>query len=148
MTTTIKNNLWQARKRSGLERKQVAFLLAHKTTDDLSRYEKGIYLPSLKTALKLEIIYRMPIRLLFQSLFEEYRAEILRIREQHGGIFSNNYSFPKASDELKQEEICFYSELLKGRVPSSLELESVTKHTISLINTVSDYKQGRKPFFN
>jgi transcriptional regulator with XRE-family HTH domain len=144
---TTKNNLWQARKRIGLERKQVAFLLSHKTTDDISRYEKGNSLPNLNTALKLEIIYRVPIRLLFQSLFEEYREEIFALKKRQSVTFAQNLNkIPKAADELKQEESCFYADILKSHVPSRLELEAVTRHTISLINTVSDYKQGKNPF--
>lgn len=142
----IKNNLWQARERSGLERKQVAFLLKQKSTDEISRYERGIYLPNVRTALKLETIYQMPIRLLFQSLFEQFRREIAEAKEQHAPLLPNNNRFPKHLEQLKQEEFCFYSELLKTRVPNELELGEVTKHIIALSNTVSDYKQGHNPF--
>lgn len=142
------NNLWQARKRAGLERKQVAFLLSKKSTDEISRYERGKYLPNLKTALKLEIIYQLPIRLLFQDLSEQLRTEIDEIKEKHIHLLPNTNWFPKSSEQLKQEEFCFYAELLTKHIPNQLELETVTKHIIALNNIVSDYKQGRKPFEN
>lgn len=141
----IQNNLWQARQRGGLERKQVAFLLSKKSIDEISRYERGMYLPSLKIALKLEIIYQTPVRLLFQKLFEQCRSEISEVRQRHSQRFPDNRWFIKNPEQLRHEEFCFYGELLKNHVPSSLELESATKHTITLINTVSDYKQNRKP---
>ena len=140
------NNLWQARKRAGLERKQVAFLLSIKSSDMISRYESGKHIPTLKTALKLEIIYQVPVRLLFQGLFEELRAEINEIKRKHQSLLPKEDWFPKSSEQLKQEEFCFYTEILKNHVPSDQEIEIATKHIIALNNTVSDYKQGRNPF--
>lgn len=142
----IKNNLWQARKRSGLALKQIAVLLGYKAGYKISRYEKEVYQPSLKTALSLEIIYQMPVRLLFQPLFEESRREITATKQQHEQLFAGVNWFPDHAEQLKQEEVCFYGQLLQSRVPSQLELEAATKHIISLSNIVSQYKQGRNPF--
>jgi transcriptional regulator with XRE-family HTH domain len=111
------NGLWQGRHRAGLERKQVAFLLSKKSTDELSRYERGIYPPNLKTALRLEIIYQMPVRLLFRELFEQLRTEINEIKAKHPLL-----------------------------LPNGLEIETITKHIIALGKTVSDYKQDRQSF--
>ena len=142
------NGLWQARQRAGLERKQVAFLLAKKSTDELARYEQGLYPPNLKTALKLEIIYQTPLHLLFRELFEQLRVEIDEAKRQQPQLLPNKTWFPKSVEQLKQEEFCFYAELLKSRLLSNLEIETITKHIIALSNTVSDHKQGRKPFEN
>jgi transcriptional regulator with XRE-family HTH domain len=46
----------------------------------LSRYERGHILPSLTTALGLEIVYRVPVAFLFPDLYEELRDQI-RSRE-------------------------------------------------------------------
>lgn len=146
ITNPARNNLRQARKRRGLERKQVAFLLERKSTDEISRYEKGEYLPSLRTALLLEAIYQMPIRLLFQAMFDEYRTEILRKTQEHPHLFPDNRWFPKHADQLRQEEYCFFSELLRRHIPNQLELEIVNKHVVSLVNTSSDFKNGKNPF--
>ncbi len=144
--TNIKNNLWQARKRSGLARKQISLLLGHKSPDEISRYEKEVYLPSLKTALKLEIIYQMPVHLLFQSLYEQSRREISAIKLEHEHLFAGSEASPDRAEQLKSEETCFYGQLLKSHVPSQLELETATKHIIVLSNIVSQYRQGRNPF--
>ncbi len=140
------NNLWQARKRSHLERKQVSFLLSKKSNDELSLYERGLYVPNLQTAIKLELIYHTPVKLLFQNLFTQCRKEIQE-RKREGGKPLNKVSwFPTHAEKLTQEEFCFYTELLKNHVPSQMELVLVQKHSISLINVTSDYKQGRRPF--
>lgn len=141
-----KNNLLQFRRRSGLEPKQVAFLLSKKSGDELYRYEKGNYFPDLPTVLKLEIIYHTPIRLLFQELFESLRADINERRKSHPQLFPGREWFPKTNEQLSQEEYCFYTEILKNRFPTTLEVEIISKHNIALTNTLSDYKQGRNPF--
>jgi transcriptional regulator with XRE-family HTH domain len=46
----------------------------------LSRYEQGYLLPPLALALRLAVVYRVPVDFLFRDLYEEYRAEI-RIKE-------------------------------------------------------------------
>lgn len=56
--------------------KQVAFLLEHRDTSLLSRYEKEHLLPPLVVALRLEIIYRTPVAFLFGGLYEGLRTEI------------------------------------------------------------------------
>jgi transcriptional regulator with XRE-family HTH domain len=141
-----KNNLLQARRRSGLEPKQVAFLLGKKTTDELYRYENGNYFPNLPTVLKLEIIYRTPTRLLFQDLFETFKMEIDEKRKSNPRLFPERTWFPNSAERLSQEENCFYADILKNRFPSPAEMEIITRHVIALTNTLSDYKQGRNPF--
>jgi transcriptional regulator with XRE-family HTH domain len=140
------NNLLQARRRSGLEPKQIAFLLSKRSTDELYRYENGKCYPNLPTLLKLEIIYQTPPRLLFQNLFDSLRADITEKRNLHPHLFSERAWFPSPAEQLSQEEQCFYAAILKSRFPSSAEMELITKHVIALTNTLSDYKQSRNPF--
>lgn len=140
------NNLWKARQRAGLETKQVALLLSKKLPDEISRYERGINLPNLKTALKLEIVYQMPLRLLFAELFENLRVEVDEILRKNKQLFQGDIWFPKSAEQLKQEEFCFYADLLKSGIPNDIEMEAVTKHIIALSYTVSNYRQGLKPF--
>lgn len=140
------NNLLQARRRAGLAPKQVAVLLAKKSVDELYRYEKESYFPSLPTALKLEIIYQTPTRLLFQDLFRTLRTEIEEKRKSRPQLFPERAWFPSPGEQLQQEEHCFFAELLKNHFPSSTEMEMITKHIIALTHTLSDYKQGRDPF--
>ena len=72
------NYLWIYRKRMGFSQKRVALLLGHKTTTHVSDYERGRRLPSLKTALKLEIILRIPIAFVYG---EQYNILKRNIRE-------------------------------------------------------------------
>lgn len=136
------NKLWNARKRTGLELKQVA-RLASKTTEEISRYERGLNEPILKTALKLEIIYRMPVKLLFPELFKELETEVAEIRKQYS--FPDNDWFPPHTEQLKEGEGCFYGELLKNRIPNELELRTIDKHLVNLMNSTSDYRTKQRP---
>src|SRR5216684_3165374 len=54
----FRNELSIARASRGLSRKNVARVLGYKRTCPLSHFERGQRLPSLKTALRLEILYR------------------------------------------------------------------------------------------
>lgn len=77
----IKNNLWLYRKRMGFSQKQVALLLGHKNTVHISDYERGGRLPGLKTALKLELILRVPVAFLYKDMYEDLKREIRRAEE-------------------------------------------------------------------
>src|SRR5258708_27360537 len=112
-----KNNLQQARKQSGLERKQVSFLLNKKSIDEISLYEKGVHLPNLRTALMLEAIYQMPIKLMFQALFEECRDKITEMKQHHPQLFPDDNWYPGHSEQLMREEFCFYSQILQSSIP-------------------------------
>lgn len=70
-----KNDLAHARRRLGLSRKTVATLI-QRSVDAVERYEKGMALPSLEMALKLEIIYRMPVAFLFGQLYKELHKSL------------------------------------------------------------------------
>src|SRR5437588_7914597 len=72
----VKNRLWAARKKRGLEQKQVAYLLNLHTPDQVSRYELGTRLPTLETALLLEMIYGAPLRILYKDLYERLQADL------------------------------------------------------------------------
>ncbi len=78
----LNNQLWTYRKKMGLSQKRVALLMGFKRTNDLSRYEHGVRIPSLANALKLEIIYRTPAAFLFKGLYEELRKEIKEREER------------------------------------------------------------------
>ena len=145
--TKIPNNdLWLARKRSGLAPKQVAHLLGQSTQDQLLKYEKGAYLPLLPTALRLAAIYRMPLRLLFQALYEQQKQAVENARRAVPYLFPPVLWFPNSAEQLLQEEPCFYADVLKSRFPSETEFEMVTSHVRAMVNTMSNLKQGSDPF--
>ena len=126
-----KNHLFLIRKKMGLGQKQVALLLGHKTTDQISRYERGVKLPSLKTALKLGIIYHIPIRILLYDYFEQCLDEI---KEQERVAKIGGQAFG-SKEFIRNEEIefCTYAEKLKRlRIPQK-DLDEVGSHITRLV---------------
>ena len=75
------NSLILYRERIGYTQLQVAALLGATSTASLSRFERGHQLPSLPTALKLAIIYRVPVDYLYSELYGLLRERI-RAKEQ------------------------------------------------------------------
>ena len=71
-----KNELVLYRRRMNFPQKQVAALLGHRDTSMLSRYENGRSFPPLLTALRLEIVYRVPVAFLYPDLYMAMREEI------------------------------------------------------------------------
>lgn len=61
------------RKLMGLSRGTVARLLGHKSTDLISRWERGKALPSLENVLKLSVIYKTLVNELFYDHIREYQ---------------------------------------------------------------------------
>jgi transcriptional regulator with XRE-family HTH domain len=125
----IQNRLWQTRKRRGLEQKQVAYLLNHHTPDQVSRYELGTRLPTLETALLLEMIYGAPLRVLYKDLYEQLQAE-LRTRFEH---------IPQLQDRLAEfltedcvREYCAYRELFQTGQPTQADLQKIRRHVTEL----------------
>lgn len=70
------NLLALRRKRLGYEQKQIAVLLGHKSTYQISRYETGQRIPSLIEAMKLSILYGLPVHTLFNRHFRRCRDEL------------------------------------------------------------------------
>ena len=71
-----KNRLWFYRKKMGYSQKAVAQLLGRKSSARICDYERGKFLPSLETALKLEIILGVPLRELYSNLFGKFQKEV------------------------------------------------------------------------
>lgn len=118
------NRLWIARKKVGLGQKQVAYLLNLKTADQISRYEKRTRVPTLETALKLEIIYGLPLRILFKDLFDDLQRDISE-------KIQKNAALKRLYDELSKEapgEFCGYSQLLKSAAISGRDKARIRDH--------------------
>ena len=127
--TKIQNRLWLARKRRGLGQKQVAYLL-DKTVDEISRYERGLRIPSLETVLGLELIYGLPARLLFKDIYEQLQAEITaRIPSQE--LLKAIYPETLTGGQLSGE-YCSYQEILNLQSASGLERSKVRDHVTKL----------------
>lgn len=71
------NSLRKHRKLMGYKQKDVALLMHLRDTSHVSRWEKGISLPSTINLLKLSIIYRTFPNELYYNLLLELRHKIL-----------------------------------------------------------------------
>ncbi len=83
----ITNHLWSYRRKNGLSQKRVAVFLDHKTSSQLSHYERGAKYPNLVNALKLEIIYRVPVAFLYGDLYRKLREDIRAKEEKLSKMF-------------------------------------------------------------
>src|SRR5262249_32658063 len=129
------NQMWLARKRLGLGQKHVAYLLNHKTTDQISRYEKGWRFPGLKILLQLEIIYGVPARILFSGLHEELRLGI-EARVKTSKAISDAYT-ASPSQAGSFPRFCYCEELLRNPDPSQTERDQVRTHVVTLMRRLS-----------
>jgi transcriptional regulator with XRE-family HTH domain len=127
--TKTQNRLWLARKRRGLGQKQVAYLL-DKNVDEISRYERGIRIPSLETVLGLELIYGIPARLLFKDVYEQLQAEI-SARTPSQEVLKAIYPEASAEGQLSGE-YCSYQEILNLQSGSAQERSKVRDHITKL----------------
>lgn len=75
------NDLVHYRKRMKFTQLQVMSILGWKNKKGLCQIESGNVVPTLTTAFKLAIIYRVPVEFLFASLHRRLLQQI-RIREQ------------------------------------------------------------------
>ena len=75
MARTLQNYLRTYRKRAGLSQEEVAFLLGCRTEAVVSRYETGVYRPSLATILVYEKVFGAQAQELFRGLFQQVENE-------------------------------------------------------------------------
>jgi len=85
----IPNCLRKYRKARGLTQKDVARILNLKSTSLVSRWEKGICLPSTLNIFKLAALYRTMAEALFYNLTRTSKEKILKreqeiLKEKHG----------------------------------------------------------------
>lgn len=126
----LPNRLWQARHRRGLGQKRVATLLNYKKLEQLSRFEQGTRLPSLAHALALEIIYGVPVRVLFYGLYQELQRD-LRDKTQQPLRPVVSEMFERA-DTKAGLELCVYEEMLRSALLTPLERQQVRDHVTRL----------------
>jgi len=77
---TIPNDLLRYRERLGLTQQHVAAVLGLQDSAVISKLERQQRLPRLETALKLSVMYRVPVEFLFSDLYKQIRLET-RTRE-------------------------------------------------------------------
>jgi transcriptional regulator with XRE-family HTH domain len=127
---SLANRLWLARKRRSLEQKQAAYLLGHQSLDQISRYELGTRLPSLDNALRLEVIYGVPLRLLFKELFERLEDEVwqrISLNSSLQKLYGN-----RSSQSTGLAQYCAFAELLTMPNASEANRGQVRQHVTAL----------------
>ena len=77
----IPNNLRRYRKAVGLKQKEVAEILDLRSAGMISRWEKGVCLPSLMNAIRLAGIYCVLIDALFFPLIRIIKRKIMEREE-------------------------------------------------------------------
>ena len=70
------NRLWAARKAMGYSQKEVAYLLGHQNSPQISRWEKGHSMPNTIDLLKLSAIYHRLANDLYWDLFLTLREDV------------------------------------------------------------------------
>lgn len=133
----LQNRLWQARSRRDLKQKHIAYLLGLNNLDQVSRYENGPRLPTLQTALKLEIILGVPVRALFPELYAELRSEIRKRA-------SVSRSLSEKLENVFVDEHCSYEGLLVEANVSMDVRNKIHRHAAFLINTMNLMPEGPK----
>lgn len=84
MSHRLPNYLRAHRKRARLSQKDVAFLLGCRASAKVSRYERFVREPTLRTAIACEVILHAPIRELFAGVYEE----VARVTEKRARQFA------------------------------------------------------------
>jgi DNA-binding XRE family transcriptional regulator len=69
------------RKRSGLTHGEIAFLCGSMSGTSFTRHESAERLPMLRTALMYELIFRVPVRDIYEGAVEEVRL-VVRTRAE------------------------------------------------------------------
>lgn len=115
------------RKRLGYEQKQIAALLGHKSTQQISRYETGQRIPSLKEALKLSLLYNLPITVLFDRHLRRCREELER------AIKNSNLTSKINLENEDGAYYCSYLWLLNSLEISEKDSDRIRRHIKILI---------------
>jgi transcriptional regulator with XRE-family HTH domain len=70
--------LRSCRRRASLSQRDVAVLLGVRAISKISRYERNVMLPPIKTALAYQIIFGRPVAKLFCGAYHLIRIEVRR----------------------------------------------------------------------
>lgn len=72
------NHLYALRRNRGLLQKHLAVLLGQRMTQMISRYEHGASLPTLETALVLEIVLGARLSEIYVDLYRDLTCDVLK----------------------------------------------------------------------
>lgn len=94
MSMPLQNYVRTLRRRHGLTQLQLAWLLGKRDRSIVSRFERGVRLPNLETALALEVVLDVPIRQIFRGLSNKVEGHVALRR----GITDDNESANDATE--------------------------------------------------
>ena len=80
-TKRVSNHIFKMRRNRGLAQKQLARLLGHRSTPMISKYESGVSLPPLETALLLEIALGVRLSELYVDLYQDLQIQVMKRSE-------------------------------------------------------------------
>lgn len=126
--TIFGNQLERIRMSQNLLPKQVAALLGHKTTRPITQFEKGLRVPSLKSALKLAIIYNVPIRVMLDGYYEACREEVHAKGPDMGETPYTSYLL----------NFCSFEQELSSREITRASLTKIRRHSSDLIRKTAE----------
>lgn len=78
--TTVPNNLFAHRKQAGLLQSDVAKALGLDCINRISRWERGIAMPSVANLFKLARLYGVKPEELYNELFNQAEVELEKVR--------------------------------------------------------------------
>jgi len=78
------------RRRAGLTQADVAYLFGAKARTKISRYERGRYLPTLRTALGYEAMLGVPVAELFPGAYRDARRAIVSRARRRNEILARH----------------------------------------------------------
>lgn len=119
-----KNMLWRVRRQRGLERKQVAWALGHKSPDSLARYERSEAEISFDNAIRLSLIYRCSVEELFSDRFNAVGKELSPRIDRIPRLFNESH--------LQLPDHCTYEEALPVKEISPVRRAQLRTHITTL----------------
>jgi len=72
----IENRIWKYRTVRGLKQSELAFLIGQKNSGQVSRYERGLVIPTLEQLIKICFGLETEIKDLYPDLIAKWRREI------------------------------------------------------------------------
>lgn len=123
---TYANRLAFFRKKNSIGQKTVATLLGRRSVAQVSRLELGVKLPSLKTALKLAIIYKIPVHILLNGYLEACGDEMKRHQKKVNLSESNLKAIPS------EIEYCSFDERLGTGSVRRSDLDKARGHAAAV----------------
>ncbi len=109
----LNNYLRTKRKHSGLSQSDVSFLVRLKDKSDLSRYERNLRQPSLRTALACQELYGVSVSDLFEGLSDAVTKDTRNRMKRLQTRLQTKISPKSAGNRIMQKFQCVSHRLLE-----------------------------------